>query len=150
MSRVGGLVEPIIMPGGIRTYGAGSHNELYYAAIKQLGSKINAKACALLVAEYKNENNPFSGAIGTLFGIRGSASAYLSLLRSDIYCAAAYNQFKLNSSTDDFVCGKFLHNGKYYVAVNLGSGGSVDIYFTGFYSPDCVFQIVEESSGQWL
>ena len=122
---MGGLVEPIIMPGGIRTYGAGSHNELYYAAIKQLGSKINAKACALLVAEYKNENNPFSGAIGTLFGIRGSASAYLSLLRSDIYCAAAYNQFKLNSSTDDFVCGKFLHNGKYYVAVNLGSGGCV-------------------------
>nr|DAF31127.1 MAG TPA: hypothetical protein [Caudoviricetes sp.] len=125
---------------------------LVYASIKSLGTKKgDGKKSVLLVNTYDTDKrNNYRGIMGRLFGIRGSVNSGLAAYMWDVVCVKAYEHFKFSHSDTSLKCGKCAYNGENYIAVELGSAAYFDIFFTGFYSGNCIFLSVEESDITWL
>lgn len=122
-----------------------------YAAIKSLGRKGgDGEKSVLLVSRYNsNQRNDFCGMLGRMFALRGNAAAGLAVYMWDVVCVTAYNAFKFSHSDTSMRCGKCTYNGDNYIAVQLGSFAYFSIFFTGFYSGNCVFLNVLESEITW-
>ena len=123
-----------------------------YAVIKSLGRKGgDGVASVLLVSSYNsNQRNDFRGVVGRIFALRGHAAAGLAVYIWDVVCVTAYNAFKFSHSDTNLKCGKCTYNGENYIAIQLGYSAYTDIFFTGFYSGNCVFLNVLESEITWI
>lgn len=123
-----------------------------YAVIKNLGRKGgDGVASVLLVSRYNsNQRNDFCGMMGRIFALRGSLTNGLSAYMWDVFCVTAWTSFKFSHSDNNLKCGKCTYNGGNYIAVQLGYSAYFNIFFTGFYSGNCVFLNVLESEITWL
>lgn len=123
-----------------------------YAAIKSLGRKGgDGEKSVLLVSRYNsNQRNDFCGILGRMFALRGHAAAGLAVYMCDVVCVTAYNAFKFSHSDASMKCGKCTYNGDNYIAIQLGNSAYFNIFFTGFYSGNCVFLNVLESEITWI
>lgn len=88
--------------------------------------------------------------LGRMFALRGHAAAGLAVYMCDVVCVTAYNAFKFSHSDASMKCGKCTYNGDNYIAIQLGNSAYFNIFFTGFYSGNCVFLNVLESEITWI
>lgn len=150
---MGGLLEEDILSN--YNPGNASHSTTLYASIKNLNASLNANNYVLLIAELSNdENNIYTGATGELFIFRGNPNSYLITKHYNFVCVGAYNgtKFHITETTGEAQtkCGLCTYNGKRYIAIALDYIPSGDVYFSGFYSPNCIFQFVFSGSVQWI
>lgn len=125
---------------------------MYYAAIKTIGRKMgDGKNSVLLISTYDdNSLQSLRGIMGRMYALRGNANSMLVATWWDITCLRAHNGFELSSSNASLKAGKCIYGGKNYLAIQLGSASFFDVFFTGFYSGNCVFIHVLESEVTWI
>ena len=103
----------------------------------------------VLVSEISEGIENFKGIIGTLYRLRGSVSFSLIAEQYTITCLKAYKNTKFESNNEIRV-GKCTYNGKTYIGFTTQSEPSPRLFFSGYYTSDCIFTHVPESEVIWL
>lgn len=125
------------------------NGSLKYAIMKNLGVTKPNMVGVVLVSEISEGIENFKGIIGTLYRLRGSISFSLIAEQYTITCLKAYKNIKFESNNEIRV-GKCTYNGKTYIGFTTQSEPSPRLFFSGYYTSDCIFTHVPESEVIWL
>lgn len=121
---------------------------LKFATINRLGVAPDNKEAVLLVTEVKEEVENFKGMHGKLWELRGSIGALLIATKYSVTCAKAYDRIICKAENESKV-GTCAYKGTTYLAIKLRRDSARDLFFSGFYSGNCVFTIVLDSDVVW-
>ena len=81
--------------------------------------------------------------------MRGGSSSYNISYIWDIVCTWGYDSGKFSHSRSDLKCGTCTYQGEKWIAVQLGSEAAFDIVFSGLYTDNCNFKIVNMNEVTW-
>lgn len=121
------------------------HNSFKYLGVKK-GDGIGS---VMLIAPFSEEKQQMRGIIGRIYIMRGSSANRLNATLFDVIVVKAFLDPKLYSSSNSYTAVTCIYNGRKYLALNLNNDSLFEVYFSGIYSGDCVFQHVLASDVQF-
>lgn len=128
----------------------GGGKGLFHTPFKYIGTKTgDGVDSVMLIAPYSEGKDNMCGVVGRMFFTRGSAVSALFVAFFDVIAVKAFMSFGTFSSDSRFPVVKCTYNGNKYLAIRLASRPLFDVYFSGIYSENCIFQHVLSSDVQF-
>ena len=124
-------------------------SEKLYSVVRSLGKTKDVTPCVLLIAEVDNGKMEDSiGFVGEIYELRGGSGALAYIGSYPAKVLKVRDSIVTNEELKKRV-GTCVYAGKSYLALQFPSNMVIEVCFTGFYSGNCIFNMVEETEVVW-